>query len=159
MYVAITCYTLLHQTTRGEGKNSLRECRYIPLSIMILNDFSLLYYCNFNLYIIFSLKKLNFYGDQGPEAESRRPDKRTEDRGPDNPNTPLLYRCFRICSSWTQFYTEFTFLKGTFWKNGYLKTLLKSFLKKLLNNIYLVKKPVATRKIIPSILKNNIFAN
>ena len=24
----------------------------------------------------------------------------------------LVYRCFRICSNWTQFHTELTFLKG-----------------------------------------------
>ena len=31
-YVTITCYTLLHQVTRGEGKNSLREPKDILVS-------------------------------------------------------------------------------------------------------------------------------
>ena len=31
----------------------------------------------------------------------------------------LVYRCFCICSDWTQFHTELTFLKGVFQKNGY----------------------------------------
>ena len=49
VYVATTCYTLMHQAARTEGKNSLRECRDILILIVILNDFSLLYYLNFNL--------------------------------------------------------------------------------------------------------------
>ena len=32
VYVTITCYRLLHQTTRGEGKKSLRERRDIIVS-------------------------------------------------------------------------------------------------------------------------------
>ena len=31
-YVTITCYTLLHQVTRGEGKNSLTEPKDILVS-------------------------------------------------------------------------------------------------------------------------------
>ena len=31
-YVAITSYALLHQSTRSEGENSLRECRDILVS-------------------------------------------------------------------------------------------------------------------------------
>ena len=33
VYVAITTYALLHQTTRSEGENSLRECRDILVSV------------------------------------------------------------------------------------------------------------------------------
>ena len=31
----------------------------------------------------------------------------------------LVYRCFQICSNWTQFHTESNVLKGIFQKNGY----------------------------------------
>ena len=63
-YVTITCYTLLHQTTRGEGKNSLRGRRDIfvsdrdPQGIFCLNPSS---------YIIFSLRKLKLYWGRGPD--------------------------------------------------------------------------------------------
>ena len=49
VYVAISCYTLLYQATRAEGKNSLNECTDIIVLVVILNDFPLLYYLNFNL--------------------------------------------------------------------------------------------------------------
>ena len=31
----------------------------------------------------------------------------------------MVFRYFRICSNWTQFHTELTFLNGIFQKNGY----------------------------------------
>ena len=42
---AISFYTLLHQATRGEVKNSLRDRR----DIFVSDHFSLLHYVNFNL--------------------------------------------------------------------------------------------------------------
>ena len=36
----------------------------------------------------------------------------------------LVYRCYCICSDWTQFHTEFTFLKGIFRKNVYLENFI-----------------------------------
>ena len=36
----------------------------------------------------------------------------------------LVYRRFRICSNWTQFHTELTFLKWIFQKNGYPKNVI-----------------------------------
>ena len=30
----------------------------------------------------------------------------------------LVYRCFRICSEWTQFHSKLTFLKRRFHKDG-----------------------------------------
>ena len=50
-YVAINCYTLVHQATRGERNNSFRRCRNIFVSgagifsslVVIFNDFSVLY--------------------------------------------------------------------------------------------------------------------
>ena len=76
----------------------------------------------------------------------------------------LVYRCFRICSNWTQFHTELIFLKGIFQKNGYPKNFIDKCFKKFLNNVHLVKENVPTveKKVFalsPSILRNNIFAN
>ena len=42
----------------------------------------------------------------------------------------LVYRCYRICSDWTQFHTEFTFLKGIFRKNVYLENFIYECRKK-----------------------------
>ena len=36
----------------------------------------------------------------------------------------LVFGCYRICSDWTQFHTEFTFLKGIFRKNVYLENFI-----------------------------------
>ena len=36
----------------------------------------------------------------------------------------LVYRCFWICSNWTQFHTELMFLKGIFQKNRYPKNFI-----------------------------------
>ena len=56
----------------------------------------------------------------------------------------LLYRCFCICSNWTQFHTELIFLKGIFQKNGYPKNFIDKCFKKFLNNVHLVKENVPT---------------
>ena len=41
----------------------------------------------------------------------------------------MVYRCFRIGSSCTQFHTELIFLKGIFQENGYLKNFIGKCLK------------------------------
>ena len=56
----------------------------------------------------------------------------------------LVYRCFRICSNWTQFHTGLTFLKEIFQKNGYPGNFIDKCFKKFLNNIDLVKENVPT---------------
>ena len=56
VYVAITSDTLLHQATRDEGKNILREHMDILVLIVILNNFSVMYYLNFNLWSASSLQ-------------------------------------------------------------------------------------------------------
>ena len=56
----------------------------------------------------------------------------------------LVHRCFGICSSWTQFHSELTFLKGIFQKNGYPGNFIDKCFKKFLNNIHLVKENVPT---------------
>ena len=56
----------------------------------------------------------------------------------------LVYRCFLICSNWTQFHTELIFLKGIFQKNGYPENFIDKFVKKFLNNIHLIKENIPT---------------
>ena len=46
----------MHQATRAEGKNGLREFTDILVFMVILNDFSLLYYFNFNLWCVILLQ-------------------------------------------------------------------------------------------------------
>ena len=50
----------------------------------------------------------------------------------------LVYRCFRICSNWTQFHTESVYLKGIFQKNSYPKNFIDKCFKRFLNNAHLV---------------------
>ena len=59
----------------------------------------------------------------------------------------LVYRCFRICSNWTQFHTESIFLKGIFRKNGYPENFIDKCFKKFLNNVHLFKENVPTVEI------------
>ena len=47
--VVTTCYTLLHQATRAEGKNSSRKHKDVLVLIVILSNFSLSY-LSFNLW-------------------------------------------------------------------------------------------------------------
>ena len=56
----------------------------------------------------------------------------------------LVYRCFGICSNWTQFHTELTFVKEIFQKNGYTEKFTAKCFKKFLNIIHLVKENVPT---------------
>ena len=56
----------------------------------------------------------------------------------------LAYRCFLICSNWTQFHTELTFLKKIFLKNGCPENFIDKSFKKFLDNIRLVKENVPT---------------
>ena len=54
------------------------------------------------------------------------------------------YRCFCICSKWTHFHTELTFLKGIFQKNGYPANVIDKCFKTFLHNIHLVNENVPT---------------
>ena len=56
----------------------------------------------------------------------------------------LVYRFFCICSNWTQSYTELTFLKRIFRKNGYSENVIDKCFKKFSNNIY--KVPTVEKK-------------
>ena len=56
----------------------------------------------------------------------------------------LVYRCFRICSNWTQFHTELIFVKGIFRKNGYPESFIEKCFKKFLDNVHFIKENVPT---------------
>ena len=56
----------------------------------------------------------------------------------------LVYRCFQICSNWTQFHTEWFSLKGKFQKNGYPENFMDKYFEKFLNKVYLVEENVPT---------------
>ena len=42
----------------------------------------------------------------------------------------LVYRCFKICSDWTKFHEELSFLKQVFLKNGYPLSFIDNCFKK-----------------------------
>ena len=85
----------------------------------------------------------------------------------------LTFRCFSICSNWTNFHNELPFLKDIFLKNGYpvsfINKLLKIFSDKLLLKRpqvltaeqkiltlvipFLEELPVQTRKKLQKVLK------
>ena len=56
----------------------------------------------------------------------------------------LVSRCFYICSNWTQFHTELTFLKGILQKNDHPENFIDKCFIKFLNNIHLIKENVPT---------------
>ena len=56
----------------------------------------------------------------------------------------LVYRCFQICSNWTQFHTEWISLKGIFQKNGYPENFIDKCFEKFLSKVHLVKENVPT---------------
>ena len=64
----------------------------------------------------------------------------------------LVYRCFPICSDWTQFHAELTLLKKTFRKNGYPENFIDKSFKKFLDHIHLVKEKVPTVERKPLLL-------
>ena len=74
----------------------------------------------------------------------------------------MVYKCFRICSNWTQFHIELNLLKVIFHKNSYPENFIGKCFRKVLNNIHLVKENVPTwKKAVassPFILTNSIFA-
>ena len=56
----------------------------------------------------------------------------------------LVYRCFCICSDWTKYHVELTFLKRIFCKNDYPENFIDKYFKNFLHNIHLVKQKVPT---------------
>ena len=56
----------------------------------------------------------------------------------------LLFRCFSICSNWTIFHNELTFLKDIFFKNGYPISFMDKCFKTFLDRLYLKRPQVLT---------------
>ena len=52
----------------------------------------------------------------------------------------LFFRCFSICSSWTNFHNELVFLKDIHFKNGYPISFIDKCFKTFLDRLYL-KQP------------------
>ena len=52
----------------------------------------------------------------------------------------LAYRCFKICSDWTKFHEELSFLKQVFLKNGYPLSLIDNCFKRFVDKLF-IKSP------------------
>ena len=52
----------------------------------------------------------------------------------------LAYRCFKICSDWTRFHEELSFLKQVFLKNGYPLSFIGNCFKTFVDKLF-VKRP------------------
>ena len=72
-YVTITCYTLLHQATRGEWKNSFRRCRNIFFSDRDPQHFSVLHYDVLSSFKLYNIQFKKFKILWGPGAKSQGP--------------------------------------------------------------------------------------
>ena len=56
----------------------------------------------------------------------------------------LAFRCFSICSNWTNFHNELAFLKDIFLKNGYPISFIDKRFKTFLDQLYLKRSQVLT---------------
>ena len=56
----------------------------------------------------------------------------------------LVFRCFSICSDWTKFHQELSFLKNVFLQNGYPTSFIDKCFKAFLDQLHLKKPEVAT---------------
>ena len=66
----------------------------------------------------------------------------------------LVFRCFSICSNWTNFHNELVFLKDTFFKNEYPISFIDKCFKTFLDQLYL-KRPqvlIAEKKTLTLVL-------
>ena len=52
----------------------------------------------------------------------------------------LAYRCFQICSDWTKFHEELSFLKQVFLKNGYSLSFIENCFKASVDKLF-IKRP------------------
>ena len=52
----------------------------------------------------------------------------------------LAYRCFKICSDWTKFHEELSFLKQVFLKNGYPLSFIDNCFKTFVDKLF-IKHP------------------
>ena len=58
----------------------------------------------------------------------------------------LVFRCFSICSNWTNFHNELVFLKDIFLKNGYPISFIDKCFKTFLDRLYLKRRQVTAEK-------------
>ena len=56
----------------------------------------------------------------------------------------LVYRCFKICSDWTKFHEELSFLKQVFLKNGYPLSFIDNCFKKFVDKLFIKRPQLAT---------------
>ena len=56
----------------------------------------------------------------------------------------LVYRCFEICSDWTKFHEELSFLKQVFLKNGYPLSFIDNCFKTFVDKLFIKRPQLAT---------------
>ena len=56
----------------------------------------------------------------------------------------LVYRCFKICSDWTKFHEELSFLKQVFLKNGYPLSFIDNCFKTSVDKLFIKRPQLAT---------------
>ena len=56
----------------------------------------------------------------------------------------LVYRCFKICSDWTKFHEELSFLKQVFLKNGYPLSFIDNCFKTFVDKLFIKRPQSAT---------------
>ena len=56
----------------------------------------------------------------------------------------LVYRCFTLCSDWSNFHGELVTLKEIFQRNGYPKSFIDKRVKKFLDRLHIIKPTSAT---------------
>ena len=56
----------------------------------------------------------------------------------------LVFRCFSICSNWTNFHNELAFLKDIFLENVYPISFIDKCFKTFLDRLYLKQPQVLT---------------
>ena len=56
----------------------------------------------------------------------------------------VFYRCFKICSDWTNFHEELSFLKYVFLKNGYPLSFIDNCFKTFVDKLFIKRLQLAT---------------
>ena len=56
----------------------------------------------------------------------------------------LVYRCLKICSNWTKFHEELSFLKQVFLKNGYPLSFIDNCFKTFVDKLFIKRPQLAT---------------
>ena len=56
----------------------------------------------------------------------------------------LVYRCFTLCSDWSNFHGELVTLKEIFQRNGYPMSFIDKCVKKFLDRLHIIKPTSAT---------------